>query len=262
MIVDFILMAFDEECPLLEIRMAELKGLVDLFVIVESLRTHQGAPKQPLDANAIRDIADKHNSEWQLLTHHGGDQSETDPWKRVAAHRNTITDSRLFRMLPPDTWTLQGDVDEIPRARVVREVSELRHRRGGTLLMTEHWMFLNTLGNRFVHGTRFIQKSMMQGVLETADGVRQTPMQAVLSGGWHLSFLGTASVVQRKLATYAHAELNVPPWNTTEWIEKCRNELADLFGAGDHKLAITGTDDLPKFVKDNEARFREMGWIK
>ncbi|MBY0430568.1 MAG: N-acetylglucosaminyltransferase, partial [Rhodospirillales bacterium] len=107
--------SFFNEFDVLEIRLHELQGVVDRFVLVEADRTHAGQPK-PLyfHENRQRFAAFLDRIEHVVVR----DMPEgDDPWRRERFQRDCIT--RGLGGAGPDDLVMVSDVDEIPRAAFV-----------------------------------------------------------------------------------------------------------------------------------------------
>jgi hypothetical protein len=109
---------YDGEIDVLAIRMHELDAVVDWFVIVESTLTFSGLPR------AISlDPGDSRITRFASRFRHvivADMPASDDPWQREIWQRNAV-----LRGIPdaaPDDLVILSDVDEIPRAAVVREM--------------------------------------------------------------------------------------------------------------------------------------------
>ena len=114
---------FYNEMRLLEIRLNELKNVVDRFVIVESNITFQGKPK-PL---YFWDNRDRFSAFQDRIIHVPVvDMPATDdPWQREYYQRNCI--ARGLTDCSSDDVIMISDADEIPKADVVAQISDKKY---------------------------------------------------------------------------------------------------------------------------------------
>ena len=74
--------------------------------------------------------------------------------------------------------------------------------------------------------------------------------------GWHFSFLGGIDNILYKMDSWTHDELNKPPFNTKEFIEKQMATGGDLFGRKRYQYEhVTDLSYLPEYVLNNTDRF-------
>src|SRR5712692_10307059 len=112
---------FFNELDLLEIRLSELAGVVDRFVLVESTRTHTNQPK-PLYYHENRTRYSQFSSKIVHIVVEdmpGGENA----WVRENHQRNCII--RGLSGCGDDDTILVSDVDEIPRATIVHPADAL-----------------------------------------------------------------------------------------------------------------------------------------
>jgi beta-1,4-mannosyl-glycoprotein beta-1,4-N-acetylglucosaminyltransferase len=110
---------FFNELELLELRLNELSDVVDRFILVEATRTFTNKPK-PLYYAENKHLFSKFNHK---ITHIiVEDLPESDnPWILERFQRNCI--SRGFNNMSDDDIIMISDTDEIPRAEIVKEVT-------------------------------------------------------------------------------------------------------------------------------------------
>src|SRR5579863_8430750 len=110
---------FFNELELLELRLNELAGVVDRFVIVEATKTHSGKPK-PLH---YRDNQARISRFHSQIIHVIVDDMPVsdDAWTLENFQRNCIV--RGLTGCRPDDFILISDLDELPRAGVVKRMA-------------------------------------------------------------------------------------------------------------------------------------------
>jgi hypothetical protein len=270
---------FFNELELLELRLNELDGIVDKFVLVEATKTFSNKPK-PLyfQENRAR-FAAFENKIIHVVVEDAPDTS--DAWAIERFQRNAI--ERGLRACKPSDWVLVSDLDEIPRATAVKKMScEIRFHaglfsnavhaalnsravknifrpRGLRMLLRKNHPFvlkfeqahyhyhLNCAGGIW-HGTRM----MRFRDFSCAEEMRHSGYKVVKDGGWHFTYMGGVDRVREKIAAYAHQEFNTPQLNNAQAITERIH---------DRQLAFVRLDDsFPLFVREHPEKF--SAWIK
>jgi hypothetical protein len=240
---------FFDELDLLEIRLNELHEVVDLFILTESTHTFTGIEK-PL-------YFDEHRKRFDGFTiYHTvyvpGEVCEPLIYEKRQKQYNL--DCAFDRLAPGDVL-ITGDVDEIPKADVVKRALDDSWQSAG-LMMTLYYYYMNyrsTVEKKRRDSRLLRYSSPFEYNLKQDDPVDITYPDA----GWHFSFLGD---VAAKLKAWGHAlEYDRPPFNTPEHIERCKEQGLDLFmRQGRRKLSFERVDDLsylPQYVLDNLDKF-------
>ena len=281
---------FFNELELLELRLHELANIVDKFVLVEATKTHSNKPK-PLHflENRVR-FREFHDKIIHVVVDDLPDAR--DPWVLENYQRNCIT--RGLGDCRPDDFVLISDLDEIPRATTVAEVSQkmefredffsniahgalnsrlvksVFHRKGFRrrlrnnhpfVLKFQQPLFRYFLNCRsvqppFTHGTRM----MRFRDFSCAEEMRHSGYKTIRNGGWHFSWMGGAQRIQQKLAAYAHQERNLPQNAETRHIEQAMRE-GRLFFDRDKRLEFIPLDDsFPRYLLEHPENF--FSWIK
>ena len=250
---------FFNELDLLEIRLNELKDVVDIFVLTESPYTFTGI-KKPLYFQNNKGHFRDFNIEHTIYV----PNREYRPEVYEKRQKQFNIDS-AFKVWKPGDIILQGDVDEIPRASTIKEAIKHEWKSAG-LNMDTFYYYLNC------KGTMRRRKLRGDARLLRPDGwfeynAKQDDVDDVIynNGGWHFGFLGD---VQAKIAAWGHAnQYNKPPYNTKEHIEKCMEEGLDLFmRKGRRSVSFEFIYDLtylPLYVLQNMDKFSKyIKWIQ
>lgn len=239
---------FFGELDLLEIRLRYLWDHVDIFVIVEAPFTFSGNPK-PLY------FADHMNSRfhWALgkVRHVVSDGMKPstscaeDRWSNEVHQRRQIWRG-LWDMQAGD-WVMVGDVDEIPDLHAVKRLPHMTHPPSTcSFRMTSHCYY----ADRYVHGQEwFGTQAVLWPVAFDAQTVRDSRGSGhVLNpGGWHLSYMGGAETISRKLSSFAHAEFDTPHYNDPARIKTAI--AADVIFLDGVRLSPYPVDQLPHTLR-------------
>ena len=126
------------EIDLLELRLNELWDVVDVFVIVEAKKTFTGKRKPMcLPDNEERLAKYIHKIRYVVVEDFPDGMSN---WGKEEYQRNAIKKG-LSDVLPDDILIF-SDLDEIPRAMVVKSIVDARHKAQRSLLSFSGLVFL------------------------------------------------------------------------------------------------------------------------
>jgi beta-1,4-mannosyl-glycoprotein beta-1,4-N-acetylglucosaminyltransferase len=281
---------FFNELELLELRLHELSGVVDKFVLVEATQTHSNRPK-PLYYQENRS---RFSGFHDKIIHVVVDDLpvSTDPWVPENFQRNCI--GRGLAGCRPEDFVLVSDLDEIPRASVVETMSReipfhdnifssaihaglnsglvknVFHRKGFRRrlrhnhpfvwkfrqVLFRHFMNCRSVHPAFSHGTRMLRFRDFS----CAEEVRHTGYKIVENGGWHFSWMGGVQRIQQKLAAYAHQERNLPQFAEAGRIEQALNEGRLFFNRDVPHEIVPLDDSFPRYLLKHPEKFST--WIK
>lgn len=242
---------FNNELEILEIRLNELSGVVDKFVITESTVTHMNKPK-PLHFYENRKKFEKYKS--QIIHNVVEDSPDvTNPWII-----NDFQFSAMVRGLKharPEDTILFGDADEIPSAEKVI----LWSKRRGRHKVFQQWLsyyYLNYASTKPFKwpGTHMMKYKELKKIQSLWIAKYSKIDEYIPQGGWHFSYIGGIKRIQEKISSQAHQEYNTGNYNTPENILKGILKGEDFMGHGD-KFRIRKIEILPKYVRDNKDQF-------
>lgn len=233
---------------MLELRLCELAGTVEHFVVVEGTLTFTGKPRkvEPLMYPNVT----------HLIVNDFPEASERNPWKREMWQRNAIL--RALTGFKDSDVVLVSDVDEIPAADLIPTALWT-----GDLIRYKqhlyHFDFNTRVTNDFGaqrgwHNTTactlgYLKQKYPQGVRNALDAT-------IIEGGWHLSWLGGERAMMEKVQSYSHRN------------DLLRHELplkqAIIQEWGYEYETVWGAEHLPKCVQENpkhwEKYFRRLSY--
>jgi len=245
---------FFDELDLLEIRLEELGEAVDRFVLVEAEKTFSNKPKELFFAkNAAR--FSKFRDKIIHIIVNDLPEHPKDSWENQHCQRNAI--ARGLESCSPDDIIIISDVDEIPRADVVRSFT-------GEFALLELDFFYYRLNCRCTSFQWQIPAILRFQHLTTPQGIRDTwytparrNMPMIPHAGWHFSYLGDIDRIVLKIESFSAQQFNTPEIKDAD---RLRNKIArglDLFDRPDHQWEYVAVDDkFPAFVLKNLERFR------
>ena len=245
---------FFDELDVLEIRLNELKDVVDVFVLVESHKTFSGNTK-PLWFNENKDRFKDFN-----IIHEIYDDAEIlAPMERERRQKQKSLDIAYDCYKQGDV-IIQGDVDEIPRAFTLKNNLE-EDWKAILFSLDLYYYYLNCWA---VTDKIFKNSWLLRPSKRVTYNPKQNnkPEYICARSGWHFSYLGD---IQAKIKAWGHSDrYDKPPYNTTEHIQKCKETGTDLFmRTGKQRLKfeiLNDLDYLPHYVLNNIDKFDK--WIK
>lgn len=271
---------FFDELDLLEIRLHELSGVVDRFVLAEATRTFSGAPK-PLhfeeNRERFRAFADR-------LVHVVVDDmplAGKSRWDREAYQRNQL--ARGLADAQPNDLIILSDVDEIPRADAVSTMvaTGLRPNDVACFELRMYNYFLNfEAGERWLRlGPRACLRSRLPGMqqLRLVKGPSPDLVRNALRGlrawfdvgrpvrrsvyrdaGWHFTYLGGVEQIQRKLRARAGDNAPKPHLNDDWLLGRIRDGVVTTPRSTARLILRPLGDEFPHYVVENRQRFAHL----
>lgn len=279
---------FYNELDLLELRLTELGGIVDHFIVVEATLTFTGKPKPLIfEQNKAR------FAKWADKIIHVvvDDFPPTDnAWDREHWQRRAI--GRGLKNAQADDFVIIGDVDEIPKPTQLRTAITNTASRGA-LTIFEARMYSYALNMTYTKdpysialGPRMLQRKHMldaQAVRafrprhsKKSTATTEAPWRRAITwlrkwrafgaplrvnvlrdAAWHFSYIGDAEFIRNKFLSFSHTEVATAE-NTD--IETIRQKL--LAGVSilypDNPMTTVAMTELPSSVQENPARWQQF----
>jgi beta-1,4-mannosyl-glycoprotein beta-1,4-N-acetylglucosaminyltransferase len=255
---------FNNEFIVLQIRLNELKDVVDKFIITESEETFRGDPK-PLwltsflkdgtlppeladrDFSDILDLRDKIHIEVSPRAYF------ENPWDREYEQKNHVAKG-LARFNPdPDDLVVLSDCDEVPRASTL--ASLVLGDRPTLFLMHEYYYSLNL--ELSYYGLVRVLRAGDFVDFKTTRYIHPDDMDSVPEAGWHFSYLMPTILISRKIKSFSHSELDSPFFHNPSMINARIINKQDLFDRVPlHRKEID--DTWPQYVLDNIGKYKEF----
>lgn len=227
---------FSNEVDLLKYRLEIMYDVVDNFILVEAKQTFTGIAKELYYKKNMK-LFEKYNDK---IIHIVVDLPYKQPeisfenkeqWENEYFQRNSILTGLDQLELQDEDYIIISDVDEIPDPETI------------SLLRTSDRLITNVrLEQEFYNynlNTRFISNWYYSVILtyarfkfyeSSAEICRHASRFSVMKkGGWHLSYFGDTSYIQKKLKSFSHQEYNTEMYNTKESILKQIETSQDLF---------------------------------
>jgi beta-1,4-mannosyl-glycoprotein beta-1,4-N-acetylglucosaminyltransferase len=288
-------MYFDEEV-VLDVRLNTLNEFVDYFVIVESIYTHKGDPRElKFNHKKFEKFKDKIiyivDEETYLQTDEINTEDSEGEKSRKAifnaayrenGQRNLIT--RGLKKANDEDIIMVSDVDEIPK------LSELNFKNiNEKIILFKQDMFYYKfnlwLPNLIWTGTKACKKKNLvnpQWLRNIKDRkysffridtffskTKYTSIKVINDGGWHFSNIKTPKEIEFKLRSYLHhREFDLNPLSVTQIDEIIRNKQAIYDLKVDKTVNKIGNgsilknfdlNKLPEYIVTNKNKF--LDWI-
>ena len=244
---------FFNELDLLEIRLNELDGIVDFFVIIEGERTFQNKIK-PLYYKNNKERFKKFENKIIHLVIDEKNLSDNNPWLN---ERTSFNYCLKIDNINDEDFLILSALDEIPNKESIKVAIA---KTPCHINMFPCFFYLNT---SFIHAYKeywegsiiYKFKQIRDSIIEPRDLFEKKTLNPI-SGGWHFSFLGNAENAVKKVNSYSHSEYNDLDKN---FYQDKLNNLLDPFGRGDfNKFSrILDVLELPEYVQKNLEKFEK-----
>ncbi len=246
---------FFNELELLEVRLEELNPVVDWFVLVEAARTFSNKPKPLYFRENKRRFGKFLHKILPVSLAFMPQKAST--WSLEAFQRDGIT-LGLTHCQTSD-FVMIGDVDEIPRARSVREFVASGWEKAVFSMPTYYYKFncKNVEGEVEQPLTVVMRRSLLSTPQEARG--RRFALPSIPDAGWHFSYLGDERRIQQKIEAFSHQEFNVPEFTDREKLKGRVEGARDVFDRPGYRWEYVPLDDsFPGFVRDNQERFGHL----
>jgi hypothetical protein len=257
---------FFNELELLDLRLQELSGEVDYFVLCEATLTFTGKPK-PLYFNENKQRF--HQYLGKIIHVIVDDFPATDdPWVREFFQRDALRRGLGFADM--DDLILISDVDEVFRPSAVRDSRILDGYIQFSMNMYQFYMNLfdgddwaAPFGFNWKYRDRLPDFSKARWVKSEVEDVFHGQFHRLDNAGWHFTHLGGIDRLHHKFQSYSHAS---DPWPQA-MMQKGALEKQILAGGkvGETKnasLFVPIDAAYPKTVTENIDYYRDLGFIK
>ena len=279
---------FNKDFNALEIRYEELKNVVDMFVVSESVFTHSGISKELHLQNATG-VRNKMGSQLVVLTSRKRVFTK-NPRTREMLQRQEITRFLKGLNLKPLDLVIHSDCDEIPRASIVRQVAQSNAEIDALLELDNYANYLNTKDgfwqrgriqswNKFrsiqhmradiyIHNSASNRRHQLP-VMRLTDFwspkryplnkfpelIKINTLQVFKNAGWHFNNLIDEESIIEKIESSCHVEWNTPEVRAKA-IHNYKNAL-DIYTGAKHKV-ISIDETYPRHVVENIDRWSQF----
>lgn len=216
---------FYNEVRLLEMRIKELAGVVDAFVVVESTVTFTGEKKSLhfqenawrfKGANIVHVVVD--------------DTPEGTPWQREEYQRNQMSCGIDFLEAAPSDLIQISDVDEIPDPETLRKVAASRSQAAYALEQDLYYYHIGCRCSDIKWRHAKLMPLWRVREIGSFEKARHHQCAVLPRGGWHFSYFGSPEFIAKKIGSFSHTEYNDPKYTSPDALNEKIREGKDLFG--------------------------------
>jgi len=256
---------FFNELDLLEVRLHELRNVVDIFVLVEATLTTKGQPK-PLyfddSRQRFRPFLDKiRHVVVSDLPAHGS------AWDRE--HLQKLAIKRGLGDVRADDVIIVTDADEIVHPSVVGQLGGFH---GFTKLRMRMYMYYINMFLRDDWDKPFALPGSLIDQIDDVNRIRNLNKNPdsfpadcrwrfLDNAGWHFTHVGGADRVREKLRAYVHQGGKYDEMLAEGGIEE-RMRTGRAPGNLSMLRLVRVDESMPRFLRDNEQHFSDLGYLK
>lgn len=272
----FDLVPFFNEIDLLEIRLHELKDVVDHFLIFDARETYGGHPREPISFDRIYPILPDElkitdGNRFYHVTfeklHPECINRETGRL-REAYQRNCIFDIIKGLKLDDNDIIIFSDLDEIPRASKIQEYKDKKMNGIYRFKQNQYYYNVNTLtdyghdwGSRARIG-RYSDLVKIGNLYDFRMAHKNTEKFVIEDGGWHFSYFGGVESIHEKVAALSPFLSEYKLFGDKE-LQKDIEEGKDLHRRRNCELPskfeiIPISSDLPNYFLENLGKFNHF----
>ena len=254
---------FNEDL-ILDLRFNILYEHVDYFIIIEGNKTHSGIPKKK-NFKLQKFLKFKKKIRYFFVEM----PNNMSSWQLENFQRNQII--RGLKYAKKEDIILISDCDEIPDIRYT-----LRNIKDNKVFAFEQKCFyfklnlINPTSNPW-YGTKLVKYNYLKKTTPQkirSYKVKQYPfwrldkpknVEIIKNGGWHFSFLNTASKIQLKIKSYAHIEYNRNKFLNKKNLEKKIKNYKDIFNNKVNLKKVLIDSTYPHYIIKNKKKLKK--WI-
>jgi beta-1,4-mannosyl-glycoprotein beta-1,4-N-acetylglucosaminyltransferase len=246
---------FFKEFDLLEIRLHELKDVVDYFVLVEADRTHSNLSKPYY----YEENKERFKEFEKRIIHIKVPNTERwfNPNDEMAidiATRNIIATAIPYQ---PDDLIIINDSDQIIRASVLKDFVYTGPKKFELSYYYYYFNCKHTVAKWY--GATIWKYSDIKKSIATLRFDAPQPDEIIPNAGWHFSYLGGKEAIRSKLESLAHSPwINKPEYRTDEHLDKIMNEGLDIIlRTSEGPMEFVPIDNTyPQYILDNKDKFK------
>jgi beta-1,4-mannosyl-glycoprotein beta-1,4-N-acetylglucosaminyltransferase len=254
---------FLNEIDLLEIRLNELDGVVDQFVIVEANYTGSRREKPYILESHISTTFSQFPIKYIKIDLGPYLATSTDQHGPMYEQRNAI--KYAVANEPDDSLIMMSDLDEIPRRSVLEGIKHNGLPKNPTVLALRgfYWFincYINSPDNHVWFRCPLISTKdyfMQQDLRAYRDN--KDSQHCIENAGWHYSHVGTPQHKREKMLASSHTEYNSEHYTAVDQIERRSNNAIDPYDRG-FALEIVNVHhtDMPLYLRSNLEKFNHL----
>ena len=208
---------FYNELKILDLRLAELKDVVDHFVLVEATKTFSGKSKKLY----FDEIKSKYN-DYPISHVVVDDMPEKNcAWSKEYHQRRSIIRGLTNLVLDDQDILVLTDADEIPDPETINYIAQQGLVDFAALEMDHYYYNLRCKWqDKWTPHPKIFKYSTFKKIGDFQK-LRCHPYKICIpKGGWHFSYFGDVNFIINKLESFAHQEYNNEEYKNPEKIQK------------------------------------------
>jgi hypothetical protein len=225
------------EANIADIRINELKDVVDKFVVVSGSTTFQGNENPNQFPSELLELADI--DVYRLDIPQGSLGFDAEHWLRDQIKHIVRRDFSLNDIV------IVSDGDEVVRPEIPTRLDNPTN-----LEVDQYYYNFNTFTRN--HVCMFASPIKYLGNMYQMRYGYQLPI--IETAGWEFSFFADAKGIREKIQNYSHSEINVPEYTDLDKIQYRIDNGIDIV---DRPIAGKPTGPLPEWVVNNRERFKQ-----
>jgi len=209
---------FFDEYDLIKLRLNELNGVVDKFIIVEADGTFKGDRK----GFNFKNVESELEEFKEKIIYCPIKLVKTIPIEREEEQRQWIVRALEVDGAPKDSLLIIGDLDEIPTIQAIEEAKEHPDRYSGFVQMMfiyyMNWLWETNWIGPISCTIKTLEKDFKNNPHYAR--IMRRKSYKIGNGGWHFSLLGGAKGIREKIKASRHTEFNKPAYLDGDHIER------------------------------------------
>lgn len=256
---------FLNEIDLLEVRLHELKDIVDTFVIVEANVTGSGRDKEFILKNHIKNYDSFSIEIVELDLQPHKEKISSDQHLLMYLQREGMKDALLRVNAEDSDIVIFSDLDEIPKAKTLSSV--ISGAGDGewvkVLQCRGYYWYCNTPitspPNHVWFNCPLVSRygSFKDRDLRSYRDSKDS-FPSVADGGWHFSHVGTVEHKQKKMLASSHTEYMADKYTSLDNIKYRSENLIDPYNRGGYSISDKNDYDLPEHIQKNKQKFAHL----
>ncbi len=245
---------FFNELDVLEVRLNELYGVVDKFILVEATKTFTNQDK-PLWFEKNKEQFAKFSDKIEHIII--DEYPEFDAAWTFENYQRDVIIKILKGCCQPEDVIIISDLDEIPRANLIEKYKNTDGIKVfEQKLYTFYFNYLNATESDWKRGTRLLKFKDIGD--KSLTDIRIAEGEHIKNAGWHFTYLGGLDMVKYKIHSFAHQEYNNDYYMNDKRLQKLIQDGIDIFERG-YKYKIVNLDSsFPEYVLKNRDKFQHL----
>lgn len=257
---------FLQELDLLEIRLHELKEVVDCFVIVESNITGSGIRKEYYLEKFLDRFKNFNIKYKKIDLDNYSRRISQDQHLLMYLQREGMLHALKELSLDNSDLIIFSDLDEIPKQSILNKIkiNGIQHNPTVLSIRGYYWFCDTPISEPSNHAwfncpivityENFISRNLRE-LRDNKDNFPSIP-----NAGWHFSHVGTLKEKRFKMLASSHIEYSSEKFTSIENIQRRSINLIDPYDRGGFFISNVNDQILPNYLQDNKHKYTHLLW--